>query len=411
MADTSSASGKRVLPLAGVRIADFSRLLPGPWCSQLLGDFGADVIKVEQPGIGDYSRHNPPAYKEGSVYFHSVNGNKRSLALDLAKPEGLAVAQRLFRTSDAVIESFRPGVPEKLEIDYASARKLNPKLVYCSISGYGQDGPLARVPGHDLVIQSMTGLMGMNLDRDLQPTPPGFLAGDYAGAAMATIGVMAGLMQAKQTGEGCYIDLSMFDSLFYMNNIVLTGAMARLAGQPGLPMLQAFGGNPRYNVYLCKDGKPVAVSLLEARQWKQFCEVIGRTDMIFADEGPDSRLSDHGARSELFRDTIRDFCASMDRKPLLALMEQHQIPIAPVNTPDEALAEPVVAARGLVSYTEHPSEGRIPHLVSPYKRAGLTRDARKDAPGLGEDSDAVLRDLGYRDDEIAKLRKSGVVTS
>lgn len=414
MADTSRtgrAGGKRTLPLAGIRIADFSRLLPGPWCSQLLGDFGADVIKVEQPEVGDYSRHNPPAFKDGSVYFHSVNGNKRSIAVDLAQPDGLAVARRLFETSDAAIESFRPGVPEKLKIDYASARKLNPKLVYCSISGYGQDGPLARVPGHDLVIQSMTGLMGMSLDRDPQPGPPGFLAGDYAGAAMATIGVMAGLMQAKQTGQGCYIDLSMFDSLFYMNNIVLAGAMARLAGQSGMPMLQAFGGNPRYNVYVCKDGKPVAVSLLEARQWRQFCEVIGRTDMIFADEGPESRLSDHGERSALFRSTIRDFCASMDRAPLLALMEEHQIPIAAVNTPDEALAEPVVAARGLVGYTDHPVEGRIPHLVSPYKRAGLTRDARKDAPGLGEDSDDVLRDLGYADADIAKLRKSGVVTS
>jgi CoA:oxalate CoA-transferase len=402
---------KRVLPLTGIRIADFSRLLPGPWCSQLLGDFGADVIKVEQPEVGDYSRHNPPAYKEGSVYFHGVNQNKRSIAVDLANPDGLKVAKRLFETCDAVIESFRPGVPQKLGIDYAAARKINPKLVYCSISGYGQDGPLARVPGHDLVIQSMTGLMGVNLANDPQPGPPGFLAGDYAGAAMATIGVMAGLMQAKQTGEGCYIDLSMFDSLFYMNNIVLTGAMARLAGQSGLPTLQAFGGNPRYNVYVCKDGKPVAVSLLEARQWRQFCEVIGRTDMIFADEGPESRLSDHGERSALFRATIRDFCASMERAPLLALMEEHQIPIAPVNTPDEALAEPVVAARGLVGYTDHPVEGRIPHLISPYARAGLTTKERKDAPGLGADGDDVLRDLGYSDTDIATLRKSGVVTS
>lgn len=413
---TSKKSGapvlpQSVLPMSGVRIADFSRLLPGPWCSQLMADFGADVIKVEQPGVGDYSRHNPPAYKEGSVYFHSVNAFKRSLAVDLSSEEGLRIAHRLFETCDVVIESFRPGVPQKLKIDYAAAKKINPRIVYCSISGYGQDGPLSRVPGHDLVIQSMTGLMGVNLDNDPQPGPPGFLAGDYAGAAMAAIGVMAGVMQSRRTGAGCYIDLSMFDSLFYMNNIVLTGAMARLAGQSGQPTLQAFGGNPRYNVYVCKDGKPVAVSLLEARQWKQFCEVIGRTDMIFADEGFDSRLSDHGERAALFRSTISEFCASMDRAPLLALMEAHQIPIAAVNTPDEALQEPVVAARGLVGYTDDPVEGRIPHLVSPYKRAGLTREKHKTAPGLGEHNDDVLRELGFDDADIAKLRQSGVMTS
>jgi crotonobetainyl-CoA:carnitine CoA-transferase CaiB-like acyl-CoA transferase len=228
---------------------------------------------------------------------------------------------------------------------------------------------------------------------------------------MAAIGVLAGVMQSRQTGEGCYIDLSMFDSLFYMNNIVLTAAMARLAGQSGEPSLQAFGGNPRYNVYVCKDGKPVAVSLLEPRQWKLFCEVIGRTDMIFEDEGFETRLSDHGERSELFRATVRDFCASMDRAPLLALMEEHQIPIAPVNTPDEALAEPVVAARGLVDYTEDPVEGRIPHLVSPYKRSGLTRETHEPAPWLGEHGDDVLRELGYGDADIAKLKQAGVVTS
>lgn len=411
MTTTDKKAGAATLPMSGVRIADFSRLLPGPWCSQLMADFGAEVIKVEQPGVGDYSRHNPPGYKEGSVYFHSVNGFKRSIAVDLASEEGLKIAQKLFESCDVVIESFRPGVPAKLKIDYDAAKKINPKIVYCSVSGYGQTGPLARVPGHDLVIQSMTGLMGVNLQNDPQPVPPGFLAADYAGAAMSAIGVMAGVMQSRQTGVGCYIDLSMFDSLMYMNNIVLTGAMARLAGQSGEPGLQAFGGNPRYNVYVCKDGKPVAVSLLEARQWKQFCDVTGRTDMIFADEGPDSRLSDHGERAALFRATVTDFCASMDRAPLLALMEEHQIPIAPVNTPDEALQEPVVAARGLVDYTDDPVEGRIPHLVSPYKRAGLTRETHETAPGLGEHSDDVLRELGYGDADIAKLRQSGVVTS
>lgn len=398
------------LPLAGIKVADFSRLLPGPWCAQLLADFGAGVIKIEQPGVGDYARHNPPNYKDSSVYFNSVNTNKRAIALDLASEEGREVAYRLFKTSDVVLESFRPGVTGKLKIDYAAAKAVNPALVYCSISGYGQDGPLARVPGHDLVIQSMTGLMGMNLEREPVPPVPGFQSADYAAAAMAAIGVLAALTRRKDSGEGCYLDLSMFDSLMYMCNIVLTGGMSRLAGGAGLPMLEAFGANPRYNTYRCKDGKPVAVSLLEAHNWAQFCEVIGRHDLIFKDEGLEDRHSDHGARAGLFREAIEDFCNTHDRADLLAVMEEHQIPISAINAPDEALAEPVVAARGNIEYYDHPTEGRLPHLVSPFARAGLTRGGRTAAPELGADTDDVLADLGYSDDERDTLKKAGVVT-
>lgn len=411
MTNTDNNKNKAQLPLAGIKVADFSRLLPGPWCAQLLSDFGAEVVKIEQPGVGDHSRHNPPNFREASVYFNSVNGGKRGLALDLATTDGLKVAERLFGWADVVLESFRPGVTQKLKIDYDNAKAHNPSLVYCSISGYGQDGPLSRVPGHDLVIQSMTGLMGMNLDREPVPPVPGFQSADYAAAAMATIGVLAALVRRKETGEGCYIDLSMFDSLFSMGNIVLLGGMARLAGQSGQPMLEAFGANPRYNTYRCKDGKPVAVSLLEARNWAQFCTVIGREDLIFEDEGPEHRHTDHGGRADLFRSAIQEYCQSMDRQDLLRAMEAHQIPISAINTPDEALAEPVVAARGLVDYTEHPKEGRVPRLVSPFARAGLTRTDRTGAPELGEDTEDVLAELGYSPEEREALKKAGVATS
>ena len=253
-------SDKRVL--SGVRIIDFSRLLPGPWATQMLADLGADVIKVEQPEVGDYSRHNPPKYRDSSVYYNSVNSNKRSIAIDLANPNGQAVAHRLIEKSDVIMESFRTGVAKKLDVHYEKARALNPGIVYCAITGYGQDGPLARVPGHDLVIQSMTGLMGMSVDREPLPPVPGFQAADYAGGAMAPTAILAALMRKQQTGEGCYIDLSMFDCLFYMCNIVQTGGMSRLAGHSGEPAMQPWGDNPRYATYLCGDGKPVAVSLL-----------------------------------------------------------------------------------------------------------------------------------------------------
>jgi len=308
-----------------------------------------------------------------------------------------------------VLESFRPGVTEKLAIDYANAKRINPGVIYCSISGYGQTGPLARVPGHDLVIQSMTGLMGVNLDREPHPQVPGFQSADYTAAAMAAIGVLGALRQRDKTGEGCFLDLSMYDSLLYMCNIVQTAAMARLAGHSGTPQMEPFGGNPRYNTYVCRDGKPVAVSLLEARNWAQFCEVIGREDLIFADETPEDRHSDHGDRAPLFRQGIQDYCDAHDRGDLLAVMEEHQIPVCAVFTPDEALASANVAARGLIEYIDHPREGRIPHLVSPFARAGLTKTERTPAPGLGADNDVILAELGYSDEERQALRNSGVI--
>ncbi len=396
--------------LSGVRVVDFSRLLPGPWATQLLADLGADVIKVEQPGVGDYSRHNPPNYKEGGVYYNSVNSNKRSIVIDLTNEEGRAVAHRLIERSDVIVESFRTGVAKKLDVHYERARTLNEAIVYCAITGYGQDGPLSRVPGHDLVIQSMTGLMGMSVDREPLPPVPGFQAADYAGGAMAPTAILAALMRKQQTGEGCYIDLSMFDCLFYMCNIVLTGGMSRLAGYTGEPGMQPWGANPRYATYLCGDGKPVAVSLLEAVQWQQFCNFIERPDLIHADEGPEDRHTTHGDRAPIYREAIAAYCKTHTRDSLLAKMESEQIPVCAINTPDEALASDNVAQRGLVEYIDHPTDGRIPHLTNPLDRTGLTKDTRTPAPGLGDNNEDILAELGYSESERAALQDKGAVS-
>jgi CoA:oxalate CoA-transferase len=396
--------------LSGIRIVDFSRLLPGPWATQMLADLGADVIKVEQPEVGDYSRHNPPNFKDGGVYYNSVNSNKRSIVIDLADAEGRAVAHRLIEQSDVIVESFRTGVARKLEVHYEKARALNAGIVYCAITGYGQDGPLSRVPGHDLVIQSMTGLMGMSLDREPLPEVPGFQAADYAGGAMAPTAILAALMRRQQTGEGCYIDLSMFDCLFYMCNIVLTGGMSRMTGNSGEPAMQSWGGNPRYGTYLSGDGKPVAVSLLEAVQWRQFCNYIERPDLIDEDEGPEDRHTTHGDRAPLYREAIAAYIAAHSRDSLLAKMEAEQIPICAISTADEALASDNVAQRGLIEYVDHPVDGRIPHLTNPLDRTGLTVETRRPAPGLGADNEAILEELGYSEAERKDLQAKGAVS-
>lgn len=396
------------LPLTGVRIVDFSRLLPGPFATRMLAEMGADVIKVEPPEIGDPSRYNHPVYREHSVYFNEVNANKRSLTLDLASAAGREVVQRLLSDADVVVETYRPGVAKKLGIDYESVRAFNPRAIYCSISGFGQSGPLSHIAGHDLVIQGLTGLMGCALDLANPPAVPGFQAGDYAGALFAVIGIQAALAQRAKTGEGCNLDIAMFEALFNMCLLPLSSEMAKSAGHSGTPRMESYGGNPRYSTYLSKDGKPVAVTLLEAKAWQQFCRMIDRRDLISDDESQADRLSSHGPRSALYRQALTDYCASRTWAELMEQMNETGIAICPICTPEEAMALSHVGARGLVARHSEPAEGDIPSLVSPLARAGLT-GARVSTPRRGEHTQAILSELGFDASDIENLGATGVV--
>jgi crotonobetainyl-CoA:carnitine CoA-transferase CaiB-like acyl-CoA transferase len=379
------------LPLEGAKVVDLSRLLPGPWCSQTLGDLGADVIKIEQPEIGDYGRFNPPFYREGGVYFNSVNRNKRSITLDLKLEKDRRVALDLMRDADVIVESFRAGVTEKLGIDYASLSRINPGVIYCSVTGFGTDGPFAQVPGHDLSIQGATGVLNPE-PRDGAPTMPGFQAADYAGATYATISVLAAYIQRLKTGRGRHLDVALYDSLVVLSNIALTGAMARAAGFSGKPELEVWGSNPRYAIYPTKDGKAVTVCLLESRTWERFCEVIGRTDLIYKETFADRHTS-HGDRASVFRDVIGQLCLAHDRDDLVDRMVKADIPICPVYSPDEALASPEAKGRGVVRMVPHPTEGAIPQILDPLTRAGLADPSRRTAPKLGEHGDEIRREL------------------
>ncbi|HYG91760.1 MAG TPA: CaiB/BaiF CoA-transferase family protein [Azospirillum sp.] len=398
-----------MLPLDDVLVVDFSRLLPGPWSTQALGDLGARVVKVEQRGVGDPSRHNPPGYRSTSAYFHGVNGNKRSLSLDLASAAGRGVAHRLLRKADVVVESFRPSVAAKLGVGYETARALKPDVIYCSITGFGQTGPLADVPGHDLVIQATAGILSSVRGPDGVPVQPSFQAGDYAAAAAATTGILAALRRRDRGGGGCRLDIAMFDSLLWMGNIALAPAMARAGGGTGEPAMQVWGGNPRYALYPTRDGKAVAVCLLEARLWRGFCEAIGRPDLIDEDEGPEHRHSDHGERSALYRDAIAELCLANDRDALCARMTALGLAVMPVLDGDEVLASENAHVRGAVASIDDPREGCVPALRAPFGAAGLTRPHRFPAPAQGSDSDGILEELGYGRDERAALRAAGIV--
>jgi len=385
------------LPLTGLKVVDFSRLLPGPWTTQTLADMGADVVKVEQPEVGDYGRFNPPNYQTLGVYFNSVNRNKRSIALALTNPHAREAVLRLIGQADVVVESFRPGVTRKLGIDYDSVKAANPGLIYCSITGFGQEGSLAGLPAHDMAIQALSGVMGNTLEFNPVPPMPCFQAGDYAPAAYAISGIMGALMKRMKSGQGCYLDVAMFDAMFVWSNIALTGAIARLTGVPGKPELEAWGNNPRYNTYPTKDGKAVGVCLLETRTWKVFCDRMDRPDLYSDDETYSDRHTDHGNREEAFREAIAALCMSRERDELCRDMMSAGIPICPVYSPDEAVVSPLVTERGLLEEIDHPTEGRIPQPVNPLSAAGLTDSQRLPSPQLGADTQAVLMELGYDD--------------
>lgn len=397
-------------PLAGVRVADFSRLLPGPWAANLLGALGADVIKVEAPGTGDPSRHNPPFYATDSVYFDSVNCNKRSIAVDLKNQDGLKIAHDLLGASDVVIESFRPGAADRLGVGYAKAGSLNPAVVYASLSGFGATGPLAHVPGHDLAVQALSGLMGVDGRAFEAMEPPAFQAADYAAALFACVAIMAALMEVRDGRKGRYLEISMLDSLVALSGIAQLGALARRAGVSGQPGLQAWGRNPRYATYATADGRSVAVCLLEKETWRAFCRHIRRPDLIREDEAPGDRHSSHGALGDAYRAAIAAYCASLDVKEHMRVMREDGLPIAPMLTPDEALASDLVGGRGMVADLAYHDDGQTRcRLNDPLVRSGLAKKHAAPAPGLGEHADEILQDLGYDEKERRRLIESGAV--
>ncbi len=378
------------LPLAGIRVVDFTRLLPGPWCTQLLADIGADVIKVEAPDGGDPSRSNPPHQRAHTAYFASVNRNKRSVALDLRGHEGKEAARRLIARADIVIESFAVGVAGRLGLDYETVRAIKPDVIHCSITGFGQDGPLAQSPGHDLVVQAGTGVLGVMGAGAM----PHFQAADYAGASMGAIGILAALYRRRATGVGASLDIAMFDGLFAMADIALSGALARAAGQSGEPMLEVWGGNPRYMIYPTSDRRFVAVSLLEKRLWLRFCTEIGREDLVFDDETPEERHSHRADRIALYRTAIAEYCARHTLREITQAMEARDIPVGPVLTPDEALASEHARARGMVYADDDPHDGPVVRIGNPLARSGLAATRHRPPPLHGEHTAEVLAELG-----------------
>ena len=394
------------LPLEGIRVLDLSRLLPGGFCSLLLADFGAEVIKVEDLGMGDYVRWSPPYYDGADdsakgALFLALNRNKTSVRLNLKDPAGREVFLRLAREHDVVLESFRPGVLDRLGVGYERLREENPGLVYCAITGYGQDGPLRDRSGHDMNYLGLIGLLGLTGE---EGGPPVQAAGQIAdiggGAQMAAIGILTALRERDRSGEGQFVDVSMADGALSWLAMVAARFFAE-ERSPRRGELELAGRLVCYRPYACADGW-VTLGALEPKFWAAWCRGVGREDLIekqFEPPGSPTHAEVQGIFMERSREQWSAFAAA------------HDCCLEPVLDLDEALASDLVRERDMVTELDQPGAQRPVRLLgAPIKLSRTPADTnRKPGPALGEQTDAVLRALGYDEAQVAALKQAGAV--
>lgn len=385
------------LPLSDVRVLDLSRLLPGPYASLILADLGARVDKVEDPAGGDYLRQMPPLLGDESALFFVLNRNKRSLALDLKTQAGASALKRLVKGYDVLMESFRPGVMEKLGLSYESLSAENPSLVYCSISGYGQTGPDRLRAGHDLNYIARSGVLGYGGEAGGgPPLPPVQMADIGGGSLFALVGILTALHERRRTGRGRWVDVAMSEGSLAFLHVHLA---ARLAlGTEGLPLRRGReplnGGYACYSVYRTADGRYLSVGALEPKFFAAFCDRLGRPDL--AAEGYDLETCSARARGEI--------AALLEQKPLAHWVERFagsDVCVEPVLEGDEVLNDRQLRSRGVFVEGPGPQEGRpMTHLRTPLRFGELPL---RPPPGLGQDGAAILSEAGFSKDEIASL--------
>jgi crotonobetainyl-CoA:carnitine CoA-transferase CaiB-like acyl-CoA transferase len=376
-----------------MRVLDLSRLLPGPYCSRILADFGAEVIKVEQPGGGDWARSVPPLdpHSGESLLFHALNRGKKSLTLDLKSEAGRAILLRLVESADVLLESFRPGVMERLGLGYARLAQANPRLVYCTLSGYGPDGPYRERAGHDLNYSGLAGLLDLTGPRDGPPVILGAPVADLAGALWATVGILLALLEREQTGAGQRVDASLLGGAL----ACLPLALARLQG--GQPMRRGAGdlagGQVCYQIYATQDGGYMTLAALEPQFWSAFCQAVGREDLLnqqHAPTGPGEPVYEN--LCALFR--------SRTRSEWTAILSKVDACCEPVYTLAEALDSPPVQALGKLADAV---------LLPPVRLTGHPVSSHAPAPTLGQHTATCLAELGYDEAMVMALREQGVV--
>lgn len=403
--------------LSGLRVLDLSRVLAGPWASQTLADMGAEVIKIERPGAGDDTRGwGPPFAKDEAgndtteaAYYLTANRGKKSLTVDITKPEGQEIVRNLAAESDVVLENFKVGGLAKYGLDYASLCKINPKLVYCSITGFGQDGPYKDRPGYDFMIQGMGGLMSITGAPDSvtggQPMKVGVAVADIFTGLYATIGILAALRHRDATGEGQYIDLALLDvqtavlANQAMNYLTTGNAPGRLGNaHPNIVPYEAF---PSADGYLI-------LAVGNDSQFKSFCGVAGLDELPLDERYATNRS--RVAHRETLVPLIRRAMVAKTTDEWIDALEKANVPCGPINTLDRVFDNPQVQHRDMVRYLDHPTAGKVPTVANPIKFSKTPISGEAAAPMLGQHSDEILRKVAdLSDEQIAKLRSAGII--
>ncbi len=379
-------------PLDGIRILDMSQLYPGPLCTMILADLGAEVIKVEPPGTGDHAR----AY---SFLFNQINRNKKSLALNLKHPRAQEAFRRLAAGADVVVEGFRPGTTARLGVDYQTLREINPRLIYCSISGFGQDGPYRDRPGHDINYLAMGGVLGLTRDREGRPVVLGFEVADIVSALNSVIGILAALQARERTGEGQLVDISMLDCAVAL----LSNSLGPYLETGELPTVNPLHATPHYGIFETSDGEYLVIGIAhEDWFWDELCEVLGMEDA----KGLNVFQRIMGCERLLPR--VRDAVRSRTLAEWMELMADKDIPYCNLPGIDEALDDPQVRHRRMIVEVGE-GERRVRLLGSPYKLSSTPPRFQLPPPELGEHTEELLLEAGFTREEISEMREEKAV--
>ena len=382
-------------PLSGIRVIELARILAGPWAGQLLADLGADVIKIENPNGGDDTRKWGPPFVEGAdgenlsaAYYHSCNRGKRSIALDFATEEGAETVRRLVATADVLVENFKLGGLKKYGLDYESLKKINPRLVYCSITGFGQNGPYAPRAGYDFIIQGMSGLMSITGEPGREPQKVGIAVADIFTGLYSTIAIQAALRHAEQTGEGQHIDMALFDTQIAV--LANQNMNYLVSGNVPVQMGNAHLNIAPYEVLPVKDGH-IILAVGNDGQFQRFCKITGAEHLA---DDPDYATNPARVTNRVtLREKLLAVLANFERDALLAQLEKAAVPASPINTIADALADPQTVARKMRLDLDDQHGTSLPSVRSPMVMSGTPLNYTRPSPRLGEHTAEILEEL------------------